>query len=272
MSRVEVLLATMHRENTDFLEDMNIQSDIVIANQADCFNFSETKDNFDNRIRFITTAFRGVGKNRNLALDYSENELLLFADDDMSYYNGYAQEISKAFDKIKDADILIFNIDQTGRETIIKNGSVKRVGIFNFSRYGTFRIAIRKNSLVRANLSFSLMFGGGTDFGSGEDSLFLREALRKKLKIYTYPYTIAKVDQTNSSWFSGYSSEAFYYDKGCLISYLFPVFGFLFKYYFAYKFAKQSSFSFIKCVNLMRKGMKYGKKGISYKLYQAYNK
>lgn len=264
---VEIELATIHRENTDFLLDMNIQTDIVVANQADSFAYEESKDEKGNRVRFITTAFRGVGRNRNTALCYSEDEIILFADDDMQYYDGYADMVERAFDDNPKADIIIFNVDETGRDGIGKNNSVKRVGLLNFTRYGTYRIAIRRKSLVQANLSFSLMFGGGSDFGSGEDTLFLREALRKGLKIYTSPYTIAKVDQSKSTWFKGYDSEVTYYDKGCLIAKAFPVMGCVFKYYFAYKFSKKSSFSFAKCIRLMRNGMKYGKKGIPYKEY-----
>ena len=268
MSRVEVLLATMHRENTGFLKDMNIQSDIVIANQSDSFSYAEHTDEKGNRVRFVTTAFRGVGRNRNTALDYSGDEILLFADDDMRYYDGYADMVEKAFDDNKKADIIVFNTDEQGRENTGNNTKVKRVGRWNFTRYGTYRIAIRRESLMRGNLSFSLLFGGGARFGSGEDNLFVREAMRKGLKVYTSPYTIAEVDQSKSTWFKGYDSEITFYDKGCLIANLFTTWGFLYKYYLAFKFSRMSKFGFFKCVSLMRAGMRYGKRGLSYNEYK----
>lgn len=267
MSRVEVLLATMHRENTDFLKDMNIQTDIVVANQADTFAYSESTDERGNRVRFVTTAFRGVGRNRNIALDYSTNEILLFADDDMRYYDGYGEMIEKAFDENPKADIIVFNVDEKGDRTSKKIFRKSRVRVYNFARYGTVRIAIRRTALERSRLSFSLLFGGGAKFGSGEDSLFLRDALRGGLNIIAVPFTLAEVDSTQSSWFSGYN-EKFLYDKGCTVNGLFPYFGSALKYVFAYKFSRRADFSFFKCASLMRKGMKYGSRGISYKEYE----
>lgn len=270
MSRVEVLLATMHRENTDFLKEMNIQTDIVVANQADTFAYSESTDERGNRVRFVTTAFRGLSKNRNLAFAYASGEFLIFADDDMRYYDKVEKIISNAFDCNPKADMIVFNTDEihNDRETTRKITSVKRVNFSNFARYGSYCIAMRRSSVKKARLSMSEIFGSGCGvYSCGEDSIFLRDMMRKGFRIYTCPDCIATVDQRESKWFTGYD-EKFMFDKGAVCGTLFPFFGFIFKYYFAYKFAKASSFGFFKCAVLMKKGMKYGKKGISYKEYK----
>ena len=62
---------------------------------------------------------------------------------------------------------------------------------------------------------FNTNFGGGTPFSCGEDTLYIVEMLRKGLKLYTYPVTIATVDQNESTWFKGFN-EKYYYDKGVL--------------------------------------------------------
>lgn len=84
-------------------------------------------------------------------------------------------------------------------------------------RYGTFHIAIRTKSIKRANLSFSLLFGGGAKYGSGEDVLFLMEAMKKGLKVYTYPVQVATVSHAASTWFSSYD-EKYFKDKGALFA------------------------------------------------------
>lgn len=57
--------------------------------------------------------------------------------------------------------------------------------------------------------------------GSGEDSLFLRDAFKAGLKIRTSTKLIAKVYNDDSTWFTGYD-EKFFIDKGKLAKALFP--------------------------------------------------
>lgn len=269
MSRVEVLLATMHRENTDFLKEMNIQTDIVVANQADSFSYAEHTDENGNRVRFITTAFRGLSKNRNLAFAYASGEFIIFADDDMFYDDGVESIISNAFDNNKKADLIVFNTREihTDRTSTKKITGVRKLNFTNFSRYGSYCIAMRRSSVKKARLSMSEIFGSGCGvYSCGEDSIFLRDMMRKGFSIYTCPDYIATVDQRESKWFKGYD-EKFMFDKGAVCKELFPVWGFILKYYFAFKFSKKSDLSLARCVSLMRKGMRCGKKGISYVEY-----
>ena len=88
-------------------------------------------------------------------------------------------------------------------------------------RFGAARVSAKRSVLHFHNIHFNLCFGGGTQFGSGEDSLFLMECARKGLKIYSYPVTIAKLIHRESTWFKGYTDK-FFYDKGVLFSQLFP--------------------------------------------------
>ena len=101
-----------------------------------------------------------------------------------------------------------------------------------------------------------MLFGGGAKYSSGEDSLFIREALRKGLKMYYCPVTIAKVKQEESSWFKGYNDKLFI-DKGILIANAFPVLKHILIYYFAYGMRNVSEdYNFLKICKLMRQGIK----------------
>ena len=128
--------------------------------------------------------------------------------------------------------------------------------MWNCMRYGTARVAMRKAAIDKACLSFSILYGGGAKYSSGEDSLFIRDAFRKGLKMYASPIVIAQVKQEESSWFHGYTDK-FFIDKGILIANAFPVMKHILVYYFAYgmrNISKEHSFS--KICRLMRKGMK----------------
>lgn len=217
MSKVEVLCATMHQKDFSKIDAMHIQSDVVFANQADETGYCEIASG-EHRARMITTETRGVGINRNLALMYASDEYLLFSDDDLQYVDRYPQIVEEAFSKVPQADCLIFNIDTVGSDIPRrKNAKIKRVRWYNAMNYGAVRIAVRRVSVQRENLMFSRNFGGGTLFSCGEDTLFIMDMLKKKLKIYTYPETIATVDQRESSWFKGFS-EKYYYDRGVLFA------------------------------------------------------
>lgn len=212
---VQVLVATMRQSDWRKLAEMNIKSDVIFANQTD--NTSYKCDSINGiKAEMISTKTKGVGINRNLAIMYSQGEILLFADDDMKYVDDYVEIVEKAFAEIPDADAIIFNIETVGQDVHRRiSTAIKRIHFFNAFNYGAARIAIRRNCLVSEGVFFNTNFGGGTLYSSGEDTLFIRDLLKNKLKIYTYPKFIGTVDQTSSTWFNGYSSK-YFYDKGAL--------------------------------------------------------
>ena len=252
MSKVEVLVATMHQKDFSKYYDMKIKSDVIFANQTDSFFYKETQiDN--NKLKLISTNERGVGKNRNIGLLFSKNPICLISDDDLFYVDDYVNIIEEAFDKIKEADVIIFNIVTLGKKTNRRiNNRIKRVRYYNFLNYGAVRIAFKRDSIINNNIWFSLKFGGGAAYSAGEDSLFLKQCLDKKLKIFTYPRTIAYVNQENSSWFQGYNDK-YFYDKGALLRAAFPKLYSLIIIYYAYKFRK---YGLIKNLKLMLEGAK----------------
>lgn len=219
--RVQVLVATMHQRDLSIVERMNLSTDAIVANQADRTEIRQkTYDTF--AVKMVTTSTRGLGINRNISLAHATEEILLFSDDDVIYYEGYAQAIQRAFQEHKDADAIIFNVDIVDGKVPWRQTKVsKRVRIYNALNYGSVRLAVRRSSLLRERISFSGCFGSGGIFSSGEDSLFLCDMLRRGFRIYTSCDTIAAVNQSESTWFRGYD-EKYLYDKGALFYALFP--------------------------------------------------
>lgn len=262
MSQVEVLVACMNQTDDSLYQDMNLQTDAILANQCDEFSYKEFVQNNGAIVKLISTHDRGVGKNRNKALMFSTKNILVFADQDMIYVDNYSDIIQQAFLKYPKADMIIFNLEYLNRFTPSKktNKKQKRIHFWNSMRYGTARVAIRKNSIEKTALTFSTLYGGGAKYSSGEDSLFIREALRKGLKIYYCPQVIAKVKQEESTWFKGYN-EKFFKDKGVLIANAFPFLKYFLIYYFAFGLRKVSKdFNFSRICKLMRQGIKEYKK------------
>ncbi len=117
---------------------------------------------------------------------------------------------------------------------IIKNtGKAPR-----YKSYGSVCITFRLKSIQKANIFFNVLFGSGSIYESGEESLWLREARKKGLKVYLYPAVIASVDYSKSTWFRGYN-EKFFYDKGAFLAAAYPFLKRVFKYYYVIRLRKK---------------------------------
>ena len=93
---IEVLVATMHQKDHSFLDHLNLQSDAVVINQCDENSYTEYSYN-GHTICCYSFAERGVGLSRNNALMRATSDIILFADEDIVYEDGYGEAILKAY-------------------------------------------------------------------------------------------------------------------------------------------------------------------------------
>lgn len=223
MDRLEVLTATMHQDIKDLSisKKMNIKSDNIIINQTDTIGYAEEIEN-NYKIKMFSFNERGVGKSRNNALLRSSSDICLMADDDMVYVDNYQDIVKNAYYKYPDADFIVFNVrvhySDRIEERVKKSG---KVHFHNSLKYGTVTFSFKRKAILKNNIFFSLLFGGGAQYGSGEDTLFIWTALKKGLKVYADQSIIADVYNLESSWFKGYNDK-FYKDKGALFQALSP--------------------------------------------------
>ena len=211
---VEVCVAALELKISpeEFVRKANIQTDCFIANQTDRFEMEETAVS-GHRVRVMHTAERGVGLNRNNAWMRAEGDIVLFCDDDMVYYDGYAEKVLKIFREHPEADVVLFNIDEPGKSERRQFGKAfytKKTG------FGAVRIAVRRVTAQMHGIFFNLHFGGGCAFGHGEDTLFLSACVREGLKMLVWPEAIARLtDERPSTWASGDPDQRFF-DDGVL--------------------------------------------------------
>lgn len=249
---LEVLVATMGQEHCALAEKMNITTATVLANQCDRWDYEEQK-----KVRMLSTATRGVGINRNFALQLSKADILLFADDDVCYYDGALEGVLDAFRQLPDADVIFFGLDMTkdGKVFDKRRNKVRRVHIWNALRYGTARMAVRRSAVMEKRLSFTTLFGGGCIYGSGEDTVFIADCLRAGLRAYSHDLVLGTCAKDSSTWFSG-CNEKYLYDRGAMVACVFPRLKHLMKYHFARKTAKKHGVSMKKALRCMNMGIK----------------
>lgn len=208
--KLEVLLSVINL-NKNELQRMNITSDTLVINQCDKNDFYEFKN-----YRIYSYNEKGLSNSRNRGLEHVKGDIIVLCDDDVIYDKDYEKIILDAFKNNKDADVITFNIKSLNRK-MKKNKRNRRVHIYNLLRYTSSRIAFKREKIEKANIKFNTTFGAGAKYSHGEDTLFLVDALRNKLKIYASVENIATVNHTNSTWFNGYN-EKFFYDKGAVFA------------------------------------------------------
>ena len=270
-NRFEVLCVTMHQKDFSKIEEMNIHSNVVFANQADATAFDETE--FEGkRARMITTATRGVGINRNLALTYADADICLLADDDVKYVDNMEELVIDEFDKHPDADVFIFHLDTDDENRKqISYKKTRKHGRFERMPWGGVRIAFRLSSVKKANVWFTTLFGGGCIFPSGEDSIWLLEAKRKGLKFYVSDKTIGKISFEESTWFTGFD-EKFYFSKGVFCQAMHSRTFYLWALYYLFRYRSRKGISFPEKIKWMKIGKRCYGELISYEEYKNQSK
>lgn len=217
--RVQVLASVMNQSLETIVKKMRLDSDAVIINQCDRLGIEEMENN-GHLMRFFSFPDRGIGRSRNEAILRADGDICLFSDDDIVYEPGYADAISREFERNPDADLILFNVEVEEERRTYHISKRKRVHWYNCGRYGAVSFAVKRESLLASGVTFSLLFGGGARYSNGEDSLFLKEFMKKGYRVYTAPVTIGCEEASGSSWFAGYN-EKFFHDRGVLYRFLY---------------------------------------------------
>lgn len=218
-TRLQTLVSAVGKDVRQMAETMHLESDAIIINQCGENTYLEYEYQ-NNQIKCYSFAEKGVGLSRTNALLRATAEICLFSDEDIIYEAGYAERVLKEFDNHPEADMLLFNMKVGESRATYHTQKYHRVHIYNAGRYPTYSFAIRREKMHRANVTFSLLFGGGAPYSNGEDSLFLKDCLKKGLKVYATPVNLGSETERESTWFSGYH-EKFFYDRGVLYHYLY---------------------------------------------------
>lgn len=259
--KVQVLASVMNQSFETIADRMRLDSDAIIINQCDRLGMEEKEHN-GHSLRFFSFPDRGIGRSRNEAILRADGDICLFSDEDIVYESGYADAIAKEFEQNPDADMILFNIIVDEKRRTYHITERRRVHWYNCGRYGAVSFAVRRESLLASGVTFSLLFGGGARYSNGEDSLFLKEFMKKGYRVYTAPVTIGSEAVRESTWFEGYN-EKFFHDRGVLYSYLYGRLDYVMalRFLLAHKSRLCCEVSVRQAYRWMKDGMKEGRNG-----------
>lgn len=257
--KLEILAAAVEKDGRELAESMNLATDAVIVNQCGSYGYEEFFAG-DKRIRLFSMKERGVGISRNTALLHAAGDIVLFSDEDIRFYDGYEEKVLAAFSGNPDADVITFNFQVDERRATYYNQENRPIRWYNYGRYPTYSVAARLDALQKANVSFSLLFGGGAKYSNGEDSLFLHDCLKAGLRLYASTQEIGEEVYRESTWFKGYN-EKFFTDRGVLYHYLYGRLAALFslRFLFAKRGEMCREIPFWTAFGLMRRGIRQGR-------------
>lgn len=258
--KLQVLVAAVNQEVRQLPGQMNLETDALIANQCGAFGYEEYTYR-DHTIKAYSFRETGVGRNRNNALLRAEADICLFSDEDIVLKEGYGELIIKEFAHHPEADLILFNVKVDERRATYDNRKYQRIRWYNYGRYPTYSIAARVEKLRYANVSFSLLFGGGARYSNGEDSLFLHDCLKKGLHLYASPRLIGEETYRESTWFQGYTAK-FFTDRGVLYHYLYGHMASLLslRFLFAHRQDMCREIPLGKAYGLMKQGIREGQR------------
>jgi glycosyltransferase involved in cell wall biosynthesis len=207
MYTIEVLIATMFRENKDdiinLLNAMNINSDSVVVSQ--CNRNGIEKFNYKNyNVTCIYSTERGLSKSRNLALYHATADIISIADDDLRYYDDYPEIITAAYAAHPECDILTFKVKDHKRYFPVE----RKLNWLLIHKIASWEITMKLASVK--NMTFNVLFGAGSShFQCGEENIFLNNCIKNKKNIRYIPKKIGYFpeDSRPSTWFTGFNKE-----------------------------------------------------------------
>ncbi|WP_425639525.1 glycosyltransferase family 2 protein [Algoriphagus yeomjeoni] len=203
----QILISTMNEDPTSF-RDLNIPALVISQNAA---GHRESGTDF----QFFSFNERGLSKSRNRAIEHSTADIALIADDDVVFTDDLQSKIKAGFAKFPDADILTFKILTPSGQPYknYANNAFKhdRSSIYKVS---SVEMVVKVSKLKEAGLKFDERFGLGTSYPSGEEMIFLNDALNKGLNIYFIPEYIVSHPLESSGKIL---DDKYFRSKGALI-------------------------------------------------------
>lgn len=205
----------------------------------------------------ISLRERGVSKSRNRAIENTHFEIALISDDDVEFLENIENIVVDAFKKNPDADIITFQAKIPTGEPFKSNYKTKSFyhNLKTIMRVSTIEMAFRVESIKKNNLKFDEEFGLGSNYPTGEEAIFLSDAIKKGLRILYIPTTIVShAKESSGGMFK--NNPKLIEAKGAMFYRIFALGGYLVSLLFALKKYKMSNYSFIEFYKLMLIGTK----------------
>ena len=192
-------------------------------------------------VTIFSYAEKGLSKSRNRNLDVLSEKIALISDQDIQFKKGFHNTIITAFEENPKADIITFQIEDDQGKPFKK---YKRKAFWmnqrDIMKVSSVEIAFKTASIRKSELRFDEEFGLGAAYPTGEEAIFLSDALKKGLKIRYLPFPIV-IHPKASSGYQFLNNKDLIKAKGAMFYRMFGQMAYAISIFFAIKKFKMSS-------------------------------
>lgn len=244
---LQILIATVNNRFSD-RKYIPPSVDYLVINQLDKDMRGPKQDNF------LNCGAHGLSNSRNKAIEKATADICLLSDDDTVFLNDTNKTISNAFSENPSADIITFQI-KTPEGGLFKKypGKKKWHNRLSLMQVASVEIAFKRDKVLSSGLQFDERFGLGADFPTGEENIFLIDALNKGLKILYLPVPV--VIHPHESSGANMNDLRLIMAKGAMFYRMFRQTGYLLSLLFAIKKYSLSNLGFVRFYILMLQGI-----------------
>lgn len=197
--RLEVAIATMHCQ-----DPLALKRRLGLAGTtAECLVVNQVEGSAPPPIvmpglRMHSYAERGAARSRNRALELSDADVLLFGDDDLQYESGFEAGVLDAFARHPDADGITFQYlnAESGVPARPYPETGRAHSPWSVLGVGTVEIALRPARF--RGLRFDTRFGAGAHYPSGDEPIFLIDAMRAGRRLRFCPLSLSRHPEQSS--------------------------------------------------------------------------
>ena len=231
-------------------------ADYIIVNQL----LNKEKSSYSENNLFSYKE-KGLSKSRNRAIVHCNSDIALISDDDVEYLENLEEIIKKTFEENPNADIITFQFLKDENTLYKKNYKKEKFwhDIYSLARVSSVEIAFRVDKIKNKNITYDENFGLGSTFPTGEEYIFLADALKNGLKILYVPIPIL-IHPDESSGGQFLDNPLLIESKGALFYRIFGLKSYFITFIFALKKYKIANITLIQFYKLMLQGIKKYKK------------
>lgn len=164
---------------------------VWVIDQNDQIDISPLVSKYKEKIclKHIKSNKKGTSYNRNLAIRYSDSDIIAFPDDDCTYYENTLSSVAQFFNRKPNCDCVLGKIyDISSNKNIVRNWKKNSMEINWWNFYNNFsEIVLFINTLNYQKVYFCEKLGPGEYFGSCEGIDYLVRYLHSNRQIYYQP-------------------------------------------------------------------------------------
>lgn len=133
---------------------------------------------------------RGLSRSRNRALSHARGDILLLADEDIRYRDGFAEVVRAEFGRYPEAAGVSFRFEERSQGALAKGypAVAMRHSWLSVAALSSIELALQPSRL--GDHRFDERFGLGAQFPSGEEAVLCSDLLRAGAELWSVPKTI----------------------------------------------------------------------------------